>query len=64
MMVWIGWICYECYKMNNEIAISLATGCLVGAIIGGVIGTRLYYRQVNRIDEVLQNIEELRNMEE
>ena len=64
MMVWIGWICYECYKMNNEIAISLATGCLVGAIIGGVIGTRLYYRQVNRIDEVLQNIEELRNMSE
>ena len=43
---------------------SLATGCLVGAVIGGVIGTRLYYRQVSRIDEVLQNIEELRKTEE
>lgn len=64
MIVWIGWMCYECYMMNNEIAMSLATGCLVGAVIGGVIGTRLYYRQVNRIDEVLQNIEELRKTEE
>lgn len=64
MIVWIGWMCYECYMMNNEIAMSLATGCLVGAVIGGVIGTRLYYRQVSRIDEVLQNIEELRKTEE
>lgn len=64
MIVWIGWMYYECYMMNNEIAMSLATGCLVGAVIGGVIGTRLYYRQVSRIDEVLQNIEELRKTEE
>lgn len=59
---WFVWLSIEIYLQQGPDSLWLIGGCLIGGIIGGLIGTRINNNIIRRTDELLEQIEEYRNL--
>lgn len=62
VLLWVMAICYETLYIvpMKEIATSLIIGLLAGVVIGGIVGLKIHFRTVKKIDEMLSQINELK----
>ena len=61
---WFIWIIYEAYSIYGEESVWFLGGSAVGVIIGGLIGTRINNNIIRRADELLEQIDEYKKMQE
>ena len=62
-VLWLVWFCYEYFMLNSaygtEAAWASIIGILAGAIIGGLIGLRIFNKMQRTNDEMIDQINEL-----
>lgn len=61
IILWMGWIGYEIYRMsegNWKIVGATMGGCLIGATIGGILGLASHKKVIRTCDEIIKSIEE------
>lgn len=61
---WFIWIIYEAYSIYGEESVWFLGGSIVGVIIGGLVGTRINNNIIRRADELLEQIDEYKKMQE
>ncbi len=61
---WFIWIIYEAYRIYGEESVWFLGGSAVGVIIGGLVGTRINNNIIRRADELLEQINEYKKMQE
>lgn len=61
---WFIWIIYEAYSIYGEESVWFLGGSAVGVIIGGLIGTRINNNIIRQTDELLEQIDEYKKMQE
>ncbi len=61
---WFIWIIYEAYSIYGEESVWFLGGSAVGVIIGGLVGTRINNNIIRRADELLEQINEYKKMQE
>ncbi|MBR4088827.1 MAG: hypothetical protein IKK19_05960 [Bacteroidales bacterium] len=61
---WFIWIIYEAYSIYGEESVWFLGGSAVGVIIGGLVGTRINNNIIRRADELLEQIDEYKKMQE
>lgn len=61
---WFIWIIYEGYSIYGEESVWFLGGSAVGGIIGGLVGTRINNNIIRRTDELLEQIDEYKKMQE
>ncbi len=61
MAVWVSFVAYEIVNVipQKEFAASLLCGVAVGSVAGGIIGLRIHFRTLKKVDELLAQIKEL-----
>lgn len=64
LIPWFIWIIYEGYKLYGEESVWFLGGSAVGVIIGGLIGTRINNNIIRQTDELLEQIDEYKKMQE
>ena len=65
VLCWLGWLLYELYygqTIGREEFRSFAVSILIGGFIGFVLGFTLRNKMIKQADDVLRQIEELKNM--
>ena len=62
-VIWLVWFCYEYFTLNSaygpEAAWGSIAGIFVGAVIGGLIGIRIFNKMQRTNDEMIDQINEL-----
>ena len=62
-VLWLAWFCYEYFMLNSvygtEAAWFSMIGIFVGALIGGLIGIRIFNKMQRANDEMIDQINEL-----
>lgn len=60
LLVWIPWLCFEAMDlpMGKDGFYGFLSGVAVGALGGGILGCRHYFRTKREIQDILQQIEE------
>ena len=64
LIPWFIWIIYEAYSIYGEESVWFLGGSAVGVIIGGLVGTRINNNIIRRADELLEQIDEYKKMQE
>ena len=64
LIPWFIWIIYEGYRIYGEESVWFLGGSAVGVIIGGLIGTRINNNIIRQTDELLEQIDEYKKMQE
>lgn len=61
IFVWLSSVVYEVVNVipGKELAASLLCGITVGALAGGIVGLKIHFRTLKKVDEMLAQIEEL-----
>lgn len=61
ILVWLSSVVYEVVNVipGKELAASLLCGITVGALAGGIVGVKIHFRTLKKVDEMLAQIEEL-----
>ncbi|MBQ2808147.1 MAG: hypothetical protein IJF06_03470 [Bacteroidaceae bacterium] len=61
IFVWLSSVVYEVVNVipGKELAASLLCGITVGALAGGIVGVKIHFRTLKKVDEMLAQIEEL-----
>lgn len=62
VLVWLSLMVYEIANVIaiKEFAATLIAGAAIGAVIGGIVGIKIHYRTIRKIDEMLAQIKELK----
>lgn len=63
ILIWAGWLVYEAVQVlgvESPTAIGFYSGTGVGLIIGGILGARINRKVVRQANEILSQIEELK----
>lgn len=63
LLIWVGWFVYEAVPLlgiDSSTAFSLYSGIGIGSIIGGILGERFNRKVVRQANEILSQIEELK----
>ena len=62
VLVWFSLMVYEIANVIaiKEFAATLIAGAAIGAVIGGIVGIKIHYRTIRKIDEMLAQIKELK----
>lgn len=63
ILIWVGWFVYEAVPLlgiDSSTAIRFYSGIGVGLIIGGILGERFNRKVVRKANEILSQIEELK----
>ncbi len=72
VVVWLAWLFYELYMktsvaasgtMEHGMGTSYMYGVGIGAVLGVIIGLRLFFKMQRTNDEIINDIEELTNKE-
>ena len=62
-VLWLAWFCYEYFVLNSvygtEAAWGSMIGIIVGAVLGGFIGMRIFNKMQRTNDEMIDQINEL-----
>ena len=62
-VIWLAWFGYEYFKLNSAYGLDVAwisiAGIIVGAIVGGLIGLRIFNKMQRTNDEMIDQINEL-----
>ena len=67
IVIWLGWMSYEIVGVmgiDGPMAIGFFSGAAVGVVIGGIAGRRVNRKVVAKAGEILEQIQELRGMED
>ena len=62
LVPWFLWLSVEIYRQQGPDSLWMLGGCLIGGIIGGIGGTRINNNMVRQTDELLEQIDEYRNL--
>ena len=62
VLVWLSLMVYEIANVISikEFAATMIAGVAIGAVIGGIVGIKIHYRTIRKIDEMLAQIKELK----
>ena len=62
VLVWLSLMVYEIANVISikEFAATMIAGVAIGAVIGGIVGMKIHYRTIRKIDEMLAQIKELK----
>ena len=62
VLVWLSLMVYEIANVIaiKEFAATMIAGVAIGAVIGGIVGIKIHYRTIRKIDEMLAQIKELK----
>ena len=63
-LIWLGWLTYELYCQGNEVANGMFVGEFTGAAIGTAIGLFIHFKTQRQYKEMIEQIEELKKIEE
>ena len=63
-LIWIAWLTYELYRQGNENMNAMFVGEFTGAAIGTAIGLIQHYKIQRQYQEMLEQIEELKRIED
>lgn len=62
-IIWLAWFGYEYFKLNSAYGIDVAwgsiTGIIASALVGGLIGLRIFNKMQRTNDEMIDQINEL-----
>lgn len=61
LIIWVGWFAYEMYQKHGNFY-HLTISCLTGGLIGGVIGFSIHQKTQRKYREILERIEEMKEM--
>ena len=63
--VWFAWFSIECYHVMQDYVLTLVTlsGCLIGGLVGGVLGFRQNKKVVRELDDMLRQINEISELD-
>lgn len=61
LIIWVGWFAYEMYNKHGYHH-QLLISCIIGALIGGAIGLSIHLKTQRKYREILERIEEMREM--
>lgn len=60
-LIWMFWICFETYYMGK---LHIVYGICFGGAFGAAIGFRNYKRTISALNDIVENIEDLKSTEE
>ncbi len=64
-LIWLAWLTYELYRQgNNEGTYAMFVGEFTGAAIGTALGLTIHYKTQRQYQEMLEQIEELKRIED
>ena len=60
IVIWLSWLTYEIYHSGGQEALkAFMYPCLFGAVLGGVLGFRVFTKTQRQYQEIIDQIEEL-----
>lgn len=61
--VWLGWLVYELHRQGNEMSTAFIIGAAVGVVIGFAIGLSIHHKTQRQYQEIIEQIEDLKKIE-
>lgn len=62
---WLAWFVWELHRtgMDSDLLMGLSTGAVIGAVIGASIGLRIFFKLQRANDDMLNQIEDLKEID-
>ena len=64
IVIWLGWYFYEIHQQMAQDSINLFIGAAVGTVIGAAIGLIIHFNTQRKYQEIIEQIEDLKKIED